>query len=277
MDLHALRQQPHLSASAISTYTDCSLMFKFSYVDKLKPETTPDSLVFGTVIHKVLEQFHLHRMLGESLSILELQHAFEQHWQQKAKENETILYKEGHDYESYLALGKSLLATYVTELPQTGYEVLALEEPFKLHIPGVPVPVIGAIDLIEEDQAGTIIITDHKTAGKAYTKDEIDNNFQLTVYAMAAKANGFHDREIVLKFDCLVKTKKPKFLQYYTVRSPDEEHRVVRRIQAVWNGISKGVFIPNDTSWRCKGCSFKEPCCQWFSYSEQEDIHAPAQ
>jgi len=30
---------------------------------------------------------------------------------------------------------------------------------------------------------------------------------QLTVYQMSAKANGFKDRDILLKFDCLIKTK----------------------------------------------------------------------
>ena len=56
-------------------------------------------------------------------------------------------------------------------------------------------------------------------AGRAYGRDEVDNNMQMTVYQLAAKANGFADREILLRFDCLIKTMKPKFETYYTVRS----------------------------------------------------------
>jgi len=32
----------------------------------------------------------------------------------------------------------------------------------------------------------------------------------------------------------------------------------------VWEGIQKGVFIPNDTSWKCKNCSYKVACDSWF-------------
>ena len=57
----------------------------------------------------------------------------------------------------------------------------------------------------------------------------MDRNQQLTFYQMAARANGFNHREIVLKFDTLIKTKKPKFEQYYTVRSEIDEKRLIRK------------------------------------------------
>ncbi len=56
------------------------------------------------------------------------------------------------------------------------------------------------MDLIEEDSAGTIIITDFKTSGRAYSKDEVNQNQQLTMYQIAAKRNGYGDREILLRF-----------------------------------------------------------------------------
>jgi putative RecB family exonuclease len=81
---------------------------------------------------------------------------------------------------------------------------------------------------------------------------------------MAARANGFADREILLKFDCLVKTKTPKFEQYYTTRTDIDEIRLIRKIQTVWNGIASQVYIPNDTGWKCKGCPYKKACNEWF-------------
>jgi putative RecB family exonuclease len=61
-----------------------------------------------------------------------------------------------------------------------------------------------------------------------------------------------------------VKTKTPKFEQYYTTRTETDELRLIRKIQRVWEGISKGVFIPNDTSWKCKTCPYKQACDKWF-------------
>jgi putative RecB family exonuclease len=161
--------------------------------------------------------------------------------------------------------GKSLLATYYHQLPEDDFTVLGIEEPFLFNIPGVPVPFIGVIDLVEEDLSGTVIISDFKTSSKAYTADEVDKSLQLTLYGMAAKANGYQNDDILLRFDCLIKTKIPKFEQYYSVRSESDEKHAVRLIQKVWEGISKGVFIPNDTSWKCAFCEFKVNCQEWFN------------
>ena len=144
------------------------------------------------------------------------------------------------------------------------YRVLAIEEAFTFDLADIPVPVIGAIDLVEEDEAGTIIITDHKTAARSYSANDIDRNMQMTIYQMAAKSNGFADREILLRFDCLIKTKKPKFESYYTIRTENDEKRMIKKIQQVWNGISKGVFVPNDSSYRHKNCQYRQICDKWF-------------
>ena len=58
-----------------------------------------------------------------------------------------------------------------------------------------------------EDSSGTIIITDFKTSARAYPNDEADRNFQITLYQIAAKANGYYNRDILLKYDRLIKKK----------------------------------------------------------------------
>jgi len=126
--------------------------------------------------------------------------------------------------------------------------------------------IIGGIDLIERDKSATIIITDFKTSARAYSNDEVNKNFQLTLYEMALKANGYEDSNILLRFDCLIKTKQPKFESFYTTRDITDEIRARRKIIEVARGISKGIFIPNDSpqNWKCKGCSFKKNCDEWF-------------
>ena len=56
MELSELRQTPHLSASAVSDYLDCSLLYKLGRVDKIKPAFTPDAMEFGSAIHLVLAE-----------------------------------------------------------------------------------------------------------------------------------------------------------------------------------------------------------------------------
>lgn len=266
MDLSELKKEPHLSASSINDYIDCGLLYKLSRIDKLPPEFRSDAMEFGSVMHKVLAERYRQKMIGNLLSSKDLHKLFETFWREEVEGREDIKYSEGKDFNTLLLEGKELLTAYLTKIPDDQFKVIAIEEPFSFSIPGCPVPIIGAVDLIEEDESETLIITDWKTSGRAYSNDEIDKNFQLTLYQIGAKRNGYSDREILLRFDCLIKTKSPKFEQYYSTRSEMDEERAAKKIIEVWDGITKGVFIPNDGSsnWKCKGCAYKKACDHWF-------------
>jgi len=265
MNIQELRKSPHLSASSIGDYVECGLRYKFGRIDHIKPEYTSDALVFGSTIHKVLEMFYSGKMEGVKLPVTEVLNHFEEQWKKSAEGNSSIKYKDGKSFESLMCEGKSLIETYYQNLPEDDFQVLAIEEPFSFSISGVDVPFIGVIDLIESDESGeTIIISDFKTSSKAYSSADVDNNLQLTLYQMAAKANGYRGKEILLRFDCLIKTKITKFAQYYTVRSEADERKAVKLIQTACEGIQKGVFIPNTNSWKCNLCEFKTNCNEWF-------------
>jgi len=264
MLLSELRQTPHLSASSIGDYVECGLLYRFGRIDRIPMEFTPDVLIFGSIIHRVLESYYQAKMIGDRMSLRDIHEFFEKLWRKAAEDRSDIKYAKGKDFETILMEGIDLLTAWYMKLSDDNFTVLAIEEAFSFNIPGVEVPIIGAMDLIEEDEAQTLIITDFKTSNKAYSVNEIVNNFQMLIYYMAARANGYADREIILKFDTLIKTKKPKFEQYFTVRCEIDEIRAIRKIQVVWAGIKSKVFIPNDTSWKCKNCSYRKACDEWF-------------
>ena len=265
MKLQEMRQSPHISYSQIETFISCGLQYKFSRIDHLPPEFTPDNLVFGSTIHKLLAQFYEAKMIGDMMALSDIHELFKKLWTEAARGRDDIRYADGKDFETLLTQGIDLLtAWYSNQDNNNNYRVLAIEEAFTFNLVDIPVPVIGAVDLVEEDEAGTIIITDHKTAARSYSANDIDRNMQMTIYQMAAKSNGFADREILLRFDCLIKTKKPKFESYYTIRTENDEKRMIKKIQQVWNGISKGVFVPNSSSYRHKNCQYRQYCNEWF-------------
>ncbi len=264
MNLSELRSAPHLSASSIGDYCECSLLYKFGRVDRLPMEFKSDALEFGTCIHKVLEVYYLEKMSGHRLSLKDIHRLFETTWTKIAEGRTDIKYAAGKDFKTLLMLGKDLFSVWYQKQPKDDFKVLAIEEPFTCNLPDIPIPIIGAMDLVEEDDAGTVIITDFKTSGRAYNVSEVDQNQQLTIYQIAAKKNGLADREILLKFDTLIKTKTPRFEQYWTTRSDIDERRIVTKVKQVWNGISKNVWVPNDGSWRCKNCSYKTACDEFL-------------
>lgn len=265
MVLSDLRKTEHLSASSIGTYVECSLMYKFAKIDHIPMEQKSDAMEFGSAIHITLEHYYREKMIGEKLLLKDVHEIFEKTWRNRAEDKTDIQFNKGHDFKSMLMMGKDLLSVWYQKLPDDNYNIIGIEEAFSFCLPGIPIPFIGAMDLIEEDHAGTIIVTDHKTSGKAYSISDVDQNQQLTLYQLALKSMGYGDREILLKFDTLIKTLKPKFEQYWTTRSELDEHRLIRKSVQVWEGIQKGVFIPNDTSWKCKNCSYKVACDSWFS------------
>ncbi len=266
MDLKELRNADHLSASSINDYIDCGLLYKFGRIDKIQAEFKPDALEFGSAIHLALADFHTGKMRGNCLTVKELHKNFEAHWRKLTKDRDDIKYAEGNDAELLLLQGQELLTAYYNKASWKDFEVIAIEQPFSFTIDGCLIPIIGAVDLIEQDNAGTIIITDFKTSARAYSNDEVDRNFQLTLYQMAARATGYEDADILLRFDCLIKTKQPKFESYYTTRSIIDEIRAKKKIVEVAKGISRGIFIPNDSpsNYKCKNCSFKKNCDDWF-------------
>ena len=262
MELSELRKLLHLSASSIGTYINCSLKYKLIKIDKLAPDFVSDSLVYGSAIHVMLEIFHRARMHNEIIPLSKWLEMFEVHWYETLVSTPEIKYSNGAYAGSLLDEGKSLLTIYYDRFPRE-YKVIAVEKGFNISIEGLPRVIIGAIDLVEEDESGTIIITDHKTSGRAFSNDEVNRNMQLTLYQMAMKEQ-YPDRDFMLKLDALIKTKTPKFEQFYTFRDELAEQRLKRKILAVWNGIEKEVFIPNEESWFCKGCEYKSHCNDWF-------------
>ncbi|BEQ13854.1 RecB family exonuclease [Desulfoferula mesophila] len=265
MEIEALRKEPHLSASSVAGYLECGLAYRFGKVDGLAPEFTPDVLVFGSAIHEVLAEYYRSMSKGVRLSGDHLKKSFEKQWSERAADNGSIRYKEGTDYRSYLEQGKAMLAVFAAQVPVENCKVLAVEEPFCMNIEGLPAPLIGIYDLVIEDSSGVITIVDHKTSAKSYSVDQVDQNFQMTLYQAAAKANGFAGREILLRLDALIKTKVPKFEQYYTTRSQGDEQGALKRVLVAWEGISKGVYLPASVgSWRCSGCVYQDACGQWM-------------
>jgi len=260
MIISELRSKPHISVSSINAYVNCGLQYKLRRIDRLPPESISDNLVFGSVIHKCLADFNQEKMTGNKLDLIELQGIFEKYWREEAEGNSFISYSNGKDFKRLLAEGKNLLEAFYRELPREGFTILSIEEPFQFNIDGIDVPMIGVMDLVEQDIEGTIVITEYKTASKAFSIDQIERLFQLTVYHMAAKRNGFGDCEIVLKIDSLIKTQKPRFESVYTTRTDADEKRATKKILEVWKGIQNNIFIQNEASWLCSKCEYRTYC-----------------
>jgi putative RecB family exonuclease len=69
--------QDHISYTQIRTYIDCSLRYKFAYVDKLPPETISVSLIFGSAMHEALKELYLQKQKSGSVDLAAVRESFE--------------------------------------------------------------------------------------------------------------------------------------------------------------------------------------------------------
>jgi len=172
--------------------------------------------------------------------------------------------------EAELQMAEAVLGAYFKEL--TGNEVLAVEEMFRLDLPGLP-PLIGRIDLIERDWVGNIVIVDFKTASAKpssstdpYVPGDVDATDQMTIYQLWAKT-AFPGQVVKLRLDYLIKSSKnPVAIRYGTVRTEADEQRLTSVLRRTWNQIQMaraGVIEAIPTrSFRCAGCGYRHLCRQ---------------
>lgn len=266
------RTTPHLSASGLRDYIDCSLQYRFSRIEKRTPEFVSSALILGSAVHKSVEAVNLQRQEGLVIDPSETESAFSAILTDIVKGYEArgvpIRFKDKETPESLLDQGKALTRLYaentIQEMNTSALRVLFAELPFMIEVPGVAVPVIGAMDLLLEDaSSGGLVLCEVKTTAKSYGAGEVDGTDQTTIYQMALRQLGYGDREVELRIDTLVKTKVPKFESHYTARTELDEARLKRKLRETWRGISSGLFVPSDGNWRCAACGFKQACAEW--------------
>jgi len=267
--LRDFREDLHISHSQIFTYLNCSLKYYFSYVEGRMPEHRPAAMLFGSAIHAAIARYYksvLKKGKPEPLSLY--QDLFHDHWNWETEDTGIpIAYKDGQNKEDLLNEGQLLVKTFYEGAKPM--EVIGVEEPYSSVLydeEGNPTDfkLIGIVDCIQRDNDGNLIIIDNKTANRAYSKDKIEQDLQMTVYSYLAAASKLAPAksETLHRFDVLLKLKKPRLDIYYTTRSAADRRRLAKIINQVLRGIEAGVFFPNP-SWMCSDCQYAQACVKW--------------
>jgi len=268
--LKVFREDLHISHSQIFTYLNCSLKYYFSYVEGRMTEHRPAAMLFGSAIHAAIARFYksvLKKGKPEPLSLY--QDLFHYHWNWETEDTGIpVAYKDGQSKESMLNEGQLLVKTFYESAKPM--EIVGVEEPYSSVLydeEGNPTDfkLIGIVDCIQKDKDGNLIIIDNKTANRAYSKDKIEQDLQMTVYSYLAAASKLvpAKSETRHRFDVLLKLKKgPRMDSYYTTRSAADRNRLTKTINQVLRGIEASVFFPNP-SWMCSGCQYAQACVKW--------------
>ena len=249
----------HLSASQINLYLQCSLKYKFQYIDKLPKPFKAAGLAFGSVMHSALEWFHKEIMQGRETTLEALYKIFEVDWFSQKVETD-IHFKDGEDEMKLMVLGKEFLTLYYNSPIEKakGAEV-AFTIPLKHPNNGerLEIPMEGIIDLIEEDET----IVEFKTSAKSMDPQSLNDHLQLTAYSYAYE-NLFNRKPKGLKVINFVKTRTPKMVIIETKRDKKDYERLFFTAREVLKSITSQIFFPHQ-NFMCKDCEYDKDCKEW--------------
>ena len=106
-----------------------------------------------------------------------------------------------------------------------------------------------------------VCIVDWKTSASRWPAGKADRDLQATVFSYAyEKLNGTTP---LFRFDVITKAKNPVCETHYTCRDEAAFRRFESLAVRVQDAVDKGVFLPNETSFACAECPYKNRCKNW--------------
>lgn len=245
----------HLSYSSISSYLNCGRNWKYKYIDKV-PTTKSGEQFFGSVFHSVVEQYVVNRLplanLWDTKWKAQLEIDASIAWGDNSPEN---LFNEGIRILS----NKEVLNTLHLIKPLVEADGPVIEKKIELRVPGVPVPIVGYIDMIAQDG----IPVDFKTSSRSWDLKKAQAEMQPTFYLAALNQLGYKGNpQNQFRHYIFTKTKTPQVQIWETRRSLQDMFWLFQLIREVWQGIQKEVFTPNPTTYLCdpKWCAYWKDC-----------------
>ena len=183
----------HLSYSRLSKFEQCPLAFRLHYIDKLRAEPGVP-LRFGKLIHAVLEVLVREHMEAERTCPL-------------AEERTLELYRQGWAAEGLTGLelfqeGVEMLQAFVRGQGELDHrDVLAIEKEFRLQVGRFT--VLGFMDRVDWVDDETVEVIDYKTNRMLFSRDEVDNSLQMSLYELAARQIWPWAKKVKLTFHML--------------------------------------------------------------------------
>lgn len=247
----------YISASQVSTFLACPLLYKKKYVNWEKTAMHwKEYMIYWTAVHAVLEYNYKQKI--ETRKDLPIEELIE-YWYKIFKElldKESIKFQE--DIIDWLdkAWAKSI-KLYMKEVAPD-IQPIASEQKFKITSERYWITILWYIDLITED--GMII--DFKTVwtskSRMYTQNYVDNLLQLTMYSIAYRKT-YWKTEKWVRIEALKRLKSwPKIACFDSTRSNRQIEQLGQLMQQMRKMIDLNLFYPNMNS--CGECDFSKTC-----------------
>jgi len=180
-----------LSPTAVLKYETCPHQYFLEEVLRIRPVHKAANLVFGGVVHRVVEETFRHTLLGQPFDAVVL---FQQSWQ-AAREAGGIGYSATQSPESLTETGAALVGQFAREWREWGWwpaldgqNQPLIERKFHVELTAGLV-YVGKCDLLALNGDGILACLDLKTPSSATDPDWLATADQLTGYQLLLDAH----------------------------------------------------------------------------------------
>lgn len=168
----------YLSATSLSKAAACPEAWRQRYLLKHRDKVYPE-MFLGSVVHSVAEENMLQKLgTGDDLDLGWLHARYDLMWQNQL-EKETPEWADRSPDDTYETGWKMVEAYHRVCAPKV--IPVRVEERFEQAVPGVPVPIVGYMDVVTADR-----IVDQKTSKVKVAKAKPGWRFQARVYQLVA-------------------------------------------------------------------------------------------
>ena len=257
-----------VSISLLKEFMICPRRYQLHRVLGVEPAFVPVPLALGSATHQGFAAIYSAMQLcGEAAPVDEVLQVFRDAW--AVATDGPVPLKLDEDDPDPVDAGVKMLTAFHAHVVATGpVKVVAVELPFSRIELADPETgelldehLSGVVDLVVEEGAGEAprnVVVEHKTAARKWTRDQLDNDFQVTAYQIAARKLGLGE-QVGLRFQVVTKTKVAVVQVEDVVRDDLAEVDFLRTATGVLRAIGSGSFWPV-RSWACKSCPYAHAC-----------------
>ena len=234
-----------LSYTAISTYQNCPLQYRYRYVEGIPSQPSP-ALSFGRSLHTALQWFY-DVSTPHPCALEELIAYLDQCWDSEG-------YSSGEEETRYFYHARSVLEMYYRNNVREFRIPAALEHRFGIDLGFCT--LTGVIDRLDKDPHGGFEIIDYKTNRRLPPAKFLARDLQLPIYHIAVKRIWEVEAARVTFYYLLINHR------HSVPVTPERENEALEVIRKTAFEIERGCFDPRPNN-LCPWCDYISKCPEW--------------
>jgi len=248
------------SHSKIGVFEQCRLRYKYKYIDKKKPDREISiETILGKAVHDTLEWIYVSVKKKIIPIIDEIIIFYTDSWKNNYKEG-TLIVKKEFTKEHYFNLGVGFLVDYFNSHHPFRDGTIECEKEIRMSLDeDGEYKIRGFIDrLVYNFETNEYEVHDYKTSNNLPTKERVETDRQLALYAIAIKKIFGEDKEVRLIWHYLAHNKKID-----STRTNEQLEQLKKETIEKIKEIESTKVFPYNKSPLCNWCEYKPSCPAW--------------